>query len=172
MKTSLYTVIISFVLLCSCKQQAPATLSIDQKELQSKIKQKKITILYFWTSWCGVSNNIIQETYFPLADSIEKSGYDANVILLCGSSGIDSKVTALRKPALQSYYLKQVGNGMAIMDRSAIKKFIKELFPGYEWKQLDEFGFGIPVTLVVDDKLKIINEAGPQDVQNLLGIIK
>jgi hypothetical protein len=171
MKGSLYAAALSFVLY-SCAQQAPTALSIDQKELQLKISQKKITILYFWTSWCGVSNNIIPETYLPLADSIENGDYNANVILLCGSSGIDSQVTALRKPALQSYYINKVGNGMAIIDRNAIKKFIKELFPEHTWEQLDEFGFGIPITLVVDDKLKIIHEVGPQDIQSLLTIVK
>jgi hypothetical protein len=175
MKNYLYlSALVAFILSSSfsCIRRAPDNLSIDEDRLRSVIKEKKITVLCFWTSFKGVSKNIATETYTALGDSINANKYNANVILLNGSGGADSLIKSLNRPGVQSYYTQFIGDEKGSMDYEAIKGFVKDLFPDYKWKQLAKEHFGIPITLIVDQKLKVINEMAPQDIKGLLTIVK
>jgi hypothetical protein len=156
----------------SCNRRAPDNLSIDLNALKSRIKENKITILCLWTFQDGVSPNISPETYIALADSIIANKYDAHVILLNGSGGADSLIKSLNRPGLHSYYTQFVGGGYGSMDWEMIRNFITNLFPNHKWKQLKKKKFAVPVTLVVNQELKVIDEMAPRDISGLLTIVK
>jgi hypothetical protein len=154
--------------LTGCSGKAPANLSLNSTQLQKIIRQKKYTVLFFWTSWCSVSKQIIPKTYLAIADSVSRNHIDANLVLLCGSPETDSTVKGLNIPGLQSYYIAPLGNGFPFTDRMKIKKYIHRLFPEYDFKQLKGLSYGIPVTLIVDKNMQVVNPNGAQDVKSLL----
>jgi hypothetical protein len=172
MKIYLSIFLFLFLSSFSCTRRAPDNLSIDQNALKSSIKENKVTILCFWTSRDGVSPNISPETYIALADSIVANKYDARVILLNGSGGADSLIKSLNRPGLQSYYTQFVGDGYSSMDWEMIRNFITNLFPEHKWNQLKKKKFAVPVTLVVNEELKVVNEIAPKDLPGLLTIVK
>jgi|GEM_PF-2258561 len=158
-------------LTAACSGDVPPSAAVTAPQLQKKLAEKKISILYFWTSWCDISQHILNETYMPLADSLVQANYDAQVILLCGSAGVDSLVKAFNRPGLQSYYLDNAGNGNGFVDRRAIKKYIESLFPGQQFQELEAFGYGIPLTFIVNPSAAVSGN-GPQDLESLLTILK
>ena len=94
---------------------------------------------------------------------------NANVILLCGTSGLDKKVKSYNIPGLQSYYIARPGNGIPFVDRLKIKNFIEKLFPGQHFERMKKsIRYGIPLTIIVDSNMNVLTEDGPQDVHNLL----
>ena len=58
------------------------------------------------------------------------------------------------------------------MDWEMIRNFITNLFPDHKWRQLKKTKFAVPVTLVVNQELKVIDEIAPKDISGLLTIVK
>lgn len=169
------SILFSFVFICNegCGHRPTASLSVNSFQLQKLIKEKHHSVLFFWAEWCGASRTIIPKTYLALADSVYNNHIDANLILLCGSPSMDSSVKALNIPGLHSYYITPCGSGFPMADRIEIKKYIQNMFPNYKFENMDNsLTYGIPITLIVDNKLKVIDKNGPQDVANLLDALK
>lgn len=149
-------------------------MTISKEALLKKFHEKPKTILFIWTSWCGASQSVLETIYIPLSDSLSGRFVDANIILLCASSGQDEKVAKLSElHCIQSYYMENPGSGIALSDRSQIRKFLTDNFGKEDRKKITEnnFNFAIPITVLVDNKGKILNPRAPQNVSLLMEMI-
>lgn len=149
-------------------------LTLSSEKLQTIIKEKPKTLLFFWTSWCGASHYVLENTYKQLADSLEKQSIDANIILLCASANQDSIVKTLSQLfGIQSYYMENPGSGMALLDRYHIKEFLTINFGEHNQELITKgnLQFGIPISLIVNDENKLINSDPPQDVIYLIKLL-
>lgn len=161
-----------FLISCQIAKSDDPKLSADKTVLQSICNNKAKTVVFLWTSWCGAGQEIIEKTYKPLMDSIQKGHLKMNIIMLCGNSNNDVRVQSFNLDSnFRSFYIADPGNGIAFNDRRHIRNFIKTSFTkGSDvfMKEINQFSFGVPITFLVNNKLEIIMEHAPQDIDNLI----
>ena len=105
-------------------------------------------------------------------DSMRNKDLKLNIVMLCGDESNDSLVASMNLDSnFRSFYIEDPGNGIAFNDRKHIRNFIKTSFKsGSEnfMKEISKFGFGIPITIVVNEHMEIIMEHAPQDINQLI----
>jgi hypothetical protein len=120
--------------------------------------------VFIWTTWCGVSKSILKETYTKL----QKDSNQYNIIIICGNdspSEVDKYLNSINI-SLERYCINNSSNFLPYMDRKNIKKFINENFRNNESMNMKE-NFGVPITLLIDSSLNILNSNMPQDTTNI-----
>jgi hypothetical protein len=159
----IYRIIILFLLL-SCRQaNSNSIIEIKESNIKS-VFSKPLNLVFLWTTWCGVSKSILKETYTKL--QIDSNQY--NIILICGNNDpfvVDKYLNSLNIN-LKRYCIDNSSNIFPIIDRKNIKEFIKQKFNNTENISLDG-NFGVPVTLLIDSSLNILNSNMPQDTTNI-----
>lgn len=160
--------LITLATFFSCNNSTSQTaMKIDKSNIKS-IFNKPNNIVFIWTTWCGVSKSILKETYSVL----QKDTNDYNIIIICGNSDFDNIRSAFESIPLKlnKYIISNASNYFPYSDRKNIKNFIQEQFENVELANLDG-NYGIPITMLVDSTLKIINFNMPQDTTNIRAII-
>lgn len=154
----------SILASCSNKNENQKNV-ISDVNLEQIIKSNKRTIIFIWTSWCGVSGGILKDTYIANADSFKNN--NMNVLMLCASSGQDSMLNLLNNVVgMPAYYLEGNSTQFSFLNRSAIEKTIGTIFMG-KTGDLFDGNFGIPITLIVNDSLDILQANAPQEFAGL-----
>ncbi len=174
-KSILALIITASILFFSCSGvKTNDGLTLSSEKLQMIVKEKPKTLLFFWTSWCGASHYVLENTYKNLADSLEKLSINANIILLCASANQDSTIKVLSElSGIQSYYMENPGSGVAPLDRYRIKKFLNTNFGKDNQKLITggDFQFGIPISIIVNNENELINSNAPQEAPYLIKLL-
>lgn len=159
-----FIITLLFFSFFSCKSKNVGSLKeINDSNIKS-IFNKKRNLVFIWTTWCGASKDIIKDTYA----NIQKDTNDYNIILICGNLDEDNidRIFSKNNINLKKYITGNATNYLPIMDRKNIKNFILENFTNTD--SIDFKGnFSIPITLLVDSNLKILNYDMPQDSTNI-----
>lgn len=154
---------ILFVLL-SCNNPKSSTIIKIEKSNIKSVFNKRLNLVFIWTTWCGVSNSILKETYTYLQNDTN----EYNIIIICGNNdleGIQNKFSSLDLN-YKKYIIGNSSNILPIMDRKNIKEFISKEFKNTKNLKL-EGNFGIPLSFLVDSSLNILNSNMPQDTTNI-----
>lgn len=155
-------------MIISCNTNSELVSRIDDTNIKGKLN-KPLNLVFVWTTWCGVSKNIIKETYTTLQNDSNKY----NIILLCGN---DDPVTIVQlfkslNLKLNMYIISNASNYFPLVDRRNVKAFILNTFHNTSDLELNG-NFGIPISLLVDSSLNIINNHMPQDTLNIRNVIE
>ena len=162
-KKTIYSIcIVSLVAItlssCTSKINVPQEYIITKESLKDSLSVENESIVFFWTGWCGGSKMQLQNHYLPLADSIKSQDLDVKLLLIASDENIPlTEVQQYREKGISVFYLERPGTN-PIANRMAIKKFINKSFPDNNFTHLDKFGFGIPVSMLIDKDLNIVNE--------------
>lgn len=156
-----------YLLLISCKQDTNSNSITRIKESNIKtIFNKPINLVFIWTTWCGVSKSILSDTYTQL----QKDSNQYNIIIICGNDdeiGIENKLNDLQ---FKKYVISNATDYFPFIDRLNIKDFITTKFKNTNDIKL-EGSFGIPISILVDSSLNVLNSNMPQDTLNIHRII-
>lgn len=156
--TSLAILTLLLLFSCSSKLDVPADFIISETDLRDSLSQNNSTLVLFWTDWCSASKSQISNYYLPLNDSIKKNNLDLKLILLASDENVSlEKIKEFRKLGISSFYIERPG-GNAILNRMSIKSYINEAFPSNKVERINQFQYGIPVELLVNKQLEIVNE--------------
>lgn len=168
----LFLLFISLNILYDCNTFSKDNTSLINEITNANIKNifnKPKNLVFIWTTCCGVSKNILKETYSVL----QKDSKDYNIIVVCGNNAPES-IEALYRQLdinLKMYIIKGASNNFPLFDKINIKKFITEEFTNGKDNSPEGYFFGIPITLFVDSNLNILNNDMPQDTTNIRNII-
>lgn len=131
---------------------------ITPEALRDTIKLNTNSIVVFWTDWCGASKQNLKNTYLPLFDSIQSNNLDFKLILIAGDNNIPfSEIKAYKEKGISAFYIPKSG-GHPIGTRLALRKYINKAFPDNEISQIKFDSFIIPIILLVDKDLNVIND--------------
>ncbi|HRP91181.1 MAG TPA: hypothetical protein PKX92_14220 [Edaphocola sp.] len=165
MKT-IFLLLFTFLGGCSAKTQDSTAPIMNTIDLKNTIKSQPRTILFVWTSWCGVSDEILQNTYLKHQDSFLKN--DMNVILLCGSANQDPIIESINSnKKLKAFYLEGSNTSIPYFNRKNIEKTLNDVFDKKSIEKIFEGNFGIPITFIVDSSLNVIYPNAPQKFSEL-----
>lgn len=158
-KNILWLIVLTSILTsCSSKLDVDSKYIINQEALKDSLKQKEKTLVLFWTNWCGASKQTIKDHYLPMMDSIKRNNLDLKLILLASDENIKVEtIEEQRALGISAFYIEKPG-GIAILNRMSIKDFINDVFPDNEMEHISKFQFGIPVELLINKELDLINE--------------
>jgi len=155
-------------LLLSCSQANSNSIrKIDESNIKS-VFNKPLNLVFIWTTWCGVSKSVLKETYTKL----QRDSNQYNIILISGNNDpivVDKYLNSLNI-SLKRYCIDNSSNIFPIIDRKKIKEFIMQKFSNTENISVDG-NFGVPVTLLIDSSLNILNSNMPQDTTNIRSAI-
>mgnify|MGYP000930977089 CR=1 FL=1 len=146
------------LLSCAGKLDVPDKYIISETALRDSLSKNNNTVVLFFTEWCSASQDRLKNTYRPLNDSIKKNNLDLDIILLASDENVSlEQVEEYRKLGISTFYIQKPGAN-TIMNRMAIKSFINEAFPENEIERITKFQYGIPVELLFNKELEIVNE--------------
>lgn len=157
--------------MSSCSNVAKENNAIYVGENNIKaILNKPKNLVFIWTTWCGVSKELLENTYKHLY--IKDS--QTNIVIICGNDDIQSieKIFAKQKISYPIYILEGSSNIFPFRDRQNIKYFINNQFKDPNSLSKLEGSFGIPLTMLIDSNLVILNANMPQDTLGLYTLMK
>lgn len=107
----LFLLIFSLNILLACNTLSNDNTSLITEITSSNIKDifnKPKNLVFIWTTWCGVSKNILKETYSIL----QKDTNEYNIIVVCGNNDPQSIETLYRQLdiKLKMYIVKGANN--------------------------------------------------------------
>jgi|GEM_PF-6880812 len=152
-------IVLLVLLAASCsKLNVPDEYIIRESALLDSLGNNNRSLVLFYTDWCGAADHRIENYYKPLQEKINNGELDLKLILLASDVNIPiSEVDEFRELGMECFYIDDPG-GSAFINRMSIKSYINELFPDNEVERISSFQYGIPVELLVTDKLEIVNE--------------
>ena len=160
MKTFILISVTALTIICmSCTSlKVPSSYIIDEASLRDSLGLNEKNLILFWTDWCGASHQRIQSNYLPLNEEIKKQNLPFKIVLLASDSNISlDEIDQYRNRGISCFYIDKPGS-FAIANRTSIKRFINNCFPDNEVEQIKGVLYGIPVELLVNKDLEIINE--------------
>lgn len=162
MKQLLITTSIFILLSCS-KSNSYSIIEIGESNIKS-VFNKPLNLVFIWTTWCGVSKSILKETYTKL----QNDSNQYNIILICGNNDpiVAGEYLNSLNITLNKYCIDNSSDFFPIIDRNNIRKFVAQNFNRIENIKM-EGSFGIPITLLIDSSLNILNSNMPQDTTNI-----
>jgi len=122
-----------------------------QHELNQFIKNKPYTILYIWTSWCGISRNGLINDYYKNYEAINNDTVQSMLIVMSDTNAIND---FLVKNTIDLPYTYINPGQHSILSRNSKDEENKNKFA------LKEFNYvcqapGFPSVLLVNNELKV-----------------
>lgn len=160
---------LSFVLSsCNSDDASENPEVITQSQLEEHIESKDLTLVFFYTSWCGASSYMYEEFVLPYHKSIQEHNANAQIIMIAGDDAVTKeKVREIENEGILSYRLNNAGT-LPPKNRYKIRKFTEKAFPNQEVESIQGFSFGIPATLLINKKGEILNTKEATDFYGIL----
>lgn len=163
---NVYSKIVFLIILCFISCSSTSIENNGQYKLLTKgvLKSrltKDVNLLFFYTSWCGVSDIILKETYQELCNRENEFS-----ITLISVDDLESEISL----ECDIYTLEKSYFNIPGAHRGLIKDFIQENF--YNFQSINLKGnFKVPVSIFVDKDFNIIHSA-PQKLKDLERLAK
>ncbi len=161
-------VLISLVLI-SCNNSSPGSseINLSSQDIKNRIQKKEYSLVYFWASWCGVCRKTMAQTLPEIEKSLNTSKVQLLVIAANNDGEKISKLVSESGLQTTPYHLDFLGPDTWLLQKNNLKNTFTDLFP-----QTKVWNNSIPVFILVDKNLKVIDAKLPRDLPELQARLK
>lgn len=160
----------SILVLFSCTDAGglnTARKELNNKELSHLIKNKKYSLIYFWTTWCGPCRKTISQTLPVIEKSIDTSRFQLLVIAVSKDEEKINKIINSSGLKSRGFRLSFMGPDMSLTHKMVLEDTLEELFPDKKvWRN------SVPVFIMVDNKMEVIRYRMPTQLEDALKILQ
>ncbi|WP_423149485.1 thioredoxin-like domain-containing protein [Rubrolithibacter danxiaensis] len=136
---------------CTTKKNSEDN-TIDVSGLQSLIKKKDYTLVYFWTTWCGPCRKTLSQTLPEFEKTINPATTQLVVVAVSKDDEKINKVLGKSSLSADKYKLAFSGPDVYLAHKVVLKQTLEDLFPNDKvWRN------GVPVFVLVNKDMKVLD---------------